>query len=144
MSEIAKGLGNAGPLRTIKWKGKDLQVHYFDTFRGEVYSAWAYESALRKLRVIVKDHTSEEYITRAKEIERRYDNNEYDLLSPIGQQIFKTATGSSKVLSIVLDMDDGEVIQFMTSYPEESARIINWVITDSYPELPKVNPPEQV
>lgn len=137
MSERSAALGIKAPPKTIEHNGKTFTVAPVLT-EGTMLAVEAkfYARAKAALQSLRDEYPPEEYVKQLNELRQRYEDGYYAFESEHTLAALQTTKGSVVLLSAMMTADDGEILDMLTSKPEELDLILKEALADSFPDAP--------
>lgn len=147
MSELSQALGGSAPKHTIKANGKVYSVGLVTQEVKVAYEKALYARAREGVREMKTDLDKDDYAEMFQTLADRYEAGEFALEGERGRKALNSPRGSLLLLSILMNVDEMEVIRIVSENEEEVNSVFKAVIKESFPgsrfeepEAPKAPP----
>ncbi len=133
MSELSKALGNESPGHKFECNGKTYHVKLIDQSVKVGYEKVMYKYAKDAVTSLRHDMDSDQYVAMLTGLTEAYEAGDFSMEGKRGIKAITSPRGSILLLSLLLGVNETEVISVATQKQDELAVLLQTVIKESFP-----------
>lgn len=135
MGVISEIVGNEAPGFAIEHKGRRFVARLIDQAAKAEFEQWLFERDLTRLDATKRFRPAEEHQAKLAEAEAAFDAGDYELLSPRGLKEMQTRRGALRILGLIFQRGENELIGLLADRKAETLRLVARMVRLSFPGL---------
>lgn len=139
MSELSKLLGTSSPPHQIAHDGRTYTFHLLTATRRNALEKRFYQNAREAVYVDREFMSEKMYMDRLDGVRKDYELNKYGFFGEIGAEILKTPAGALRLLEVITDETEDDLMPLLTARAAEVNALVKTVMNESFKQVkPKI------